>query len=112
MIRWLSIACVAWVAILAGCSVPERGPSVPLDYTERALPLSISNVRFFADGNLTPIIQEGQRAHAREEAVLQALGRPTTVLPPAHYLAISGGGANGAFGRRLQPTTSGMPASR
>lgn len=71
----MSIVCVAWVAILAGCSVPERGPSVPLDHTERALPLGISNVRFFADGNLTPIIQEGQRAHARKEAALQALGR-------------------------------------
>jgi hypothetical protein len=101
MTRWVSFICVAVVAGLAGCAVPERNPAVPLAHTEEARPLGIDNVRFFSDGNLEPMIQEGRRAQAHEEVALQALGKPTTPLPPAHFLAISGGGANGAFGAGL-----------
>ncbi|MBV8187845.1 MAG: patatin-like phospholipase family protein [Alphaproteobacteria bacterium] len=99
--RWLSFACVLLVASLAGCAVPERGPAVPVDRAQQAEPLGVANVRFFADGDLEPMIREGKQAQAREEAALRALGRPTTPLPPAHFLAISGGGANGAFGAGL-----------
>lgn len=99
--RWMSFACLALVASLAGCALPERKPAVPLEHTEEARPLGIANVRFFGDGSLEPVIEEGRRALAREEATLQALGKPTTPLPRADFLAISGGGANGAFGAGL-----------
>jgi len=96
VIRWIAIACLA----LAGCSVPHRGPAVPLDHVDQAMPLGIPNVRFFADGTLEPLIGEAMRAAEREKATLQSAGsaRP---LPPAYYLAVSGGGANGAFGAGL-----------
>jgi predicted patatin/cPLA2 family phospholipase len=97
VIRWIAIACLA----LAGCSVPHRGPAVPLDHSDQAMPLGIANVRFFADGGLEPVVREATRAAEREKAALQAAGRPTRPLPPAHYLAVSGGGANGAFGAGL-----------
>jgi predicted acylesterase/phospholipase RssA len=104
---------IAWIAVaasLAGCALPERGPAVPVDHAEQAMPLGLANVRFFADGNPDPFIQEGIRAHAREEAALQASGKPARPLPPAYFLAISGGGANGAFGAGLLNgwTTSGQ----
>jgi hypothetical protein len=99
--RWMSIACLAVAASLAACSIPARGPAVPLSRAEQALPLGIPNVRFYADGSLAPMIEEGRRAQAREEAALRALGSPPAALPPAHYLAISGGGANGAFAAGL-----------
>jgi len=97
VIRWIVIACLA----LAGCSVPQRGPAVPLDHVEQAMPLGIANVRFFADGSLEPMIRVATQAVDREKAALQAAGRPTRPMPPAYYLAVSGGGANGAFGAGL-----------
>jgi predicted acylesterase/phospholipase RssA len=110
VIRWISFAWLALVVSLAGCAVPDRKPAVPLDHAAEARPLGIANVRFFADGDLEPIVQEGRRAQAREEAALRALGKLTAPMPPAHFLAISGGGANGAFGAGLLNgwTTSGQ----
>jgi predicted patatin/cPLA2 family phospholipase len=101
----LAVLSLGLVAI-AGCSVPERGTPVPQADTARALPLGIPNARFFADGDPGPMIEEGMRALDREEAALRAAGaaRPgqTAVrLPPVSYLAVSGGGDNGAFGAGL-----------
>jgi hypothetical protein len=95
------IALVGLSMGLAGCSPPDRGPVVPYTYTERAQPLGIPNARFFADGDPGPMIEEGSRALAREKAFLQATGQSIARLPPAYYLAVSGGGDNGAFGAGL-----------
>jgi predicted acylesterase/phospholipase RssA len=86
---------------LAGCSTPERGPAVPLADTERALPLGIANVRFYADGEIKGLETEALRALEREVAARRATGQPVTPLPPAIYLAVSGGGDDGAFGAGL-----------
>ena len=93
----LSIAVLA----VAGCSIPERGPGVPQADTARALPLGIANARFFADGDPKAMMEEGVRSVEREQAVLRAAGKSTARLPPVGYLAISGGGDNGAFGAGL-----------
>jgi hypothetical protein len=95
------IALVGLSIGLAGCSIPDRGPVVPYTDTERAQPLGIPNLRFYADGDPTPMIEEATRALAREEAALQATGQSIARLPPAYYLAVSGGGDNGAFGAGL-----------
>ena len=82
-----------------GCSIPERGPAVPRADTARALPLGLANARFFPDADSGPAIEEGTAALARERA---ALGIPDKApLPPAYFLAVSGGGDNGAFGSGL-----------
>jgi hypothetical protein len=86
---------------IAGCSFPERGAGVPQVDTERALPLGIANVRFYADGNPAVMVQEGLLAVEREQAFLRASGQSTVRLPSVSYLAISGGGDNGAFGAGL-----------
>jgi patatin-like phospholipase len=96
--RWMSVVCMVLLASLAGCATPERKPAVPLEHAEQARPLGIANLRFFADGDLEPMMRESEHAQRREEAALVALGKPATPLPPANFLAISGGGANGAFG--------------
>jgi predicted acylesterase/phospholipase RssA len=88
-------------AVLAGCSIPARGPAVPLSEADRALPLGLANARFFADGDPAPMIAEAIAAIERERAALRAAGKPTTPLPPASFLAISGGADNGAFGAGL-----------
>ena len=98
---------LAWLALLmasllvAACSGPDREPAVPRADAARALPLGLPNARFFADGDPRPLIEEGMAALQREQAALQASGRPATRLPPAYYLAVSGGGDNGAFGAGL-----------
>ena len=89
------------LGVIAGCSVPERGPAVPQADTARALPLGIANARFFADGDPKAMIDEGNRAAGREQAALRAAGKPTARLLPVSYLAVSGGGDNGAFGAGL-----------
>jgi hypothetical protein len=101
LIRCILIAGVGLSVGFAGCSFPDRGPAVSHTETERALPLGIPNVRFYADGNPGPMIEEGARAVQREQAALRAAGKSTTQLPAVYYLAISGGGDNGAFGAGL-----------
>ena len=91
------------LTMVAGCSHPDRLPSVPRADTERAQPLGIANARFFADGDITVVMQEGTRALEREIAQLRAEGKNPlrTKLPPVSFLAVSGGGDNGAFGAGL-----------
>jgi predicted acylesterase/phospholipase RssA len=100
----LAVLSIGLVAV-AGCSIPERGPAVPQADTARAMPLGIPNARFFADGDPKPLMEEAMRALEREEAALRAAGaRPGQAamrLPPVSYLAVSGGGDNGAFGAGL-----------
>ncbi len=88
-------------AVAAGCSIPPRGPAVPSSDTVRALPLGIPNARFFADDDPAPMIAEVALSLERERAALGAAGQSTRPMPPASFLAISGGGDNGAFGAGL-----------
>lgn len=101
MLRYMMIAFAGLAMGLAGCSYPDRGPAVPYTDTTRAMPLGIPDVRFYADGDPAPMIQEGLKSIQRQEAVFKAAGKSTTRLPPAHFLAVSGGGDNGAFGAGL-----------
>ena len=97
-----SLAALSIVVLtVAGCSIPERGPGVPEADTLRALPLGIANARFFADSDPGPMTEEGVRSVEREKAALRAAGKSTDRLPPAEFLAVSGGGDNGAFGAGL-----------
>src|SRR5436190_20866180 len=85
---------------LAGGAPPERGPAVPRADTERALPLGLSDARFYPDGATKPFLDVAAEALKREIAALPAGTNPRR-LPPAYYLAVSGGGDNGAFGAGL-----------
>jgi predicted acylesterase/phospholipase RssA len=86
---------------IPGCSIPVRGPAVPSSDTERALPLGIANARFYADGDPAPMIAEATKSIERERAALRAARRAAAPLPPGSFLAVSGGGDNGAFGAGL-----------
>ena len=68
------------------------------------MPLGIPNARFFADGDPALMIEEGMRALEREVADARgprARRRRRPNLPPVNFLAVSGGGDNGAFGAGL-----------
>jgi hypothetical protein len=84
-----------------GCSIPDRADSVPRADTTRAMPLGIPNARFFADADPKALVAEGVQSGVREAAALRAEGKLPTTMTPAYFLAISGGGDNGAFGSGL-----------
>jgi predicted acylesterase/phospholipase RssA len=100
----LSFRAGAWLAALlllalAGCASPERTAPVPVADTTRALPLGLANARFFPAAQGAEMIAEWEQALARQR---QTLGlKPGARLPTGYFLAISGGGDNGAFGSGL-----------
>lgn len=73
---------------------------MPRTETTKAVPIGTANARFFADEQAGAMVEEALRSVERE---LIVLGRSAAdgPLPPAHFLAISGGGDNGAFGAGL-----------
>ncbi len=71
----------------------------PQDEAETAV-LGLSDIRYWGDVASPAILAEGKAAYDRELAVYRSSGN-TGPLPPASYLAISGGGENGAFGAGL-----------
>ena len=94
-------ALAAVVALVTGCASLERLPAVPQVETKEATFLGIPNARYILD-ETTPkgLIAEFRSAYEREVAHHRASGRGGA-LPAANYLAISGGGDNGAFGAGL-----------
>ena len=94
--RGLAVALVA--ATLGACATPARHQAVPIESTDRATVLGgVPHARYFIDTQMDDMTQEAYAALARERAQL-GKGAP---LPPANFLAISGGGDNGAFGAGL-----------
>src|SRR4051812_3740117 len=81
---------------IAGCSTLERGAAVPGPLADHVTVLGIPNARFWPDTQGTAMAQEAIAAQARERqyAATGTAGR----LPPAYFLAVSGGSDSGAFG--------------
>lgn len=89
-----------WLARLAGRLFGlRRQAPVPADLADQVTVLGIENSRFWADSQGSELAQEAERALVREKA---AAGRTEGGHPlPAHFLAISGGSDDGAFGAGL-----------
>ena len=82
---------------LGSCAAPLRGPAVPRELADRAIVLNMPAVRTWGNALSEPFKEELFRAGKREFDLRRQAGQ-TDPLPPACYLAISGGGADGAFG--------------
>jgi hypothetical protein len=87
----------AVAALLSGCGHTDRLAAVPVTEIKTAKFLGIANARFFVD-EPGPMVREGVESVRREIAYYRNLGRE---LPPANFLAISGGADDGAFGAGL-----------
>ncbi|MBS0525570.1 MAG: patatin-like phospholipase family protein [Proteobacteria bacterium] len=94
---WLAVAMAAIGVAVGACSTPERLPAVPRADTERAQPLGIAKARFYPDSDPQAMALDATEALQREIAALP----PGAKVPPANFLAVSGGGDNGAFGAGL-----------
>lgn len=89
----------ALVTGLPGCAAPERGPAVPMGRTREATVLGVANERFFPAISTSELEEEFNNA-ARRQAAVRGLASPFD-LPKLEFLAVSGGGENGAFGAGL-----------
>jgi predicted acylesterase/phospholipase RssA len=87
--------------LVSACSPLPRYDAVPIKLGERATVQGLSDIRFWADTEDTAaMIRAGDEAERRQREYLAQSGHQGP-LPPANFLAISGGGENGAFGAGL-----------
>ena len=99
---WMSRLCSAPVGLvcglllLSGCASYLRLDAPPPSEAEAIPVLGIPNARFWLDASPDGLVREGMLMGQRELAAHQ--GRP---LGHQHFLALSGGGDNGAFGAGL-----------
>ena len=93
--RTVLLAAVLQLAI-SGCSTPGRLPAVPLSAAAAATPTAIP-VRYLVSRETDSFAAEARSSFVKEQAWLASQGKGGT-LPPVYFLAISGGGDNGAYG--------------
>lgn len=82
---------------LSGCGLLPRRAAVPPLLTQKASVMHSTAFRFWPNISLDPLFKDAADANDRERADFALRGLPTAHLPPASYLAISGGGDAGAF---------------
>jgi Patatin-like phospholipase len=95
-----SLAAALCLLPLVGCASLTRQDAVPAAVQERATVLGLSGVRYWADRDPSDFLADATAAYERELAGWRAAGH-TGPLPPAEFLAVSGGGEDGAFGAGL-----------
>ena len=86
--------------LLQGCSIPGRLAAVPKEETAQAQIPGLSGVRYLANGDMTQFMVDLKAGISSELAYRAKTGQQGP-LPPANYLAISGGGDDGAYGAGL-----------
>jgi predicted acylesterase/phospholipase RssA len=91
---------IVLLPLLQGCATPERLSAVPEDQQAAAIVDGMPGIRYWQKADLELMEQDGIEAYKREAELFAAAGN-SGQLPPANYLAISGGGEDGAFGAGL-----------
>jgi hypothetical protein len=87
------------VLAMAGCANIQRADPPPGNAVDTLPILGVPNARFWFDADPTAFGREVLEMQRRQIAQLPAAARGR--LPPANFLALSGGGDNGAFGAGL-----------
>jgi predicted acylesterase/phospholipase RssA len=82
-------------ALVTGCATPSRLHAVPEAATARA-DAGPGAVRYFVTRDISDYVGEARNS-LRKELAWRAAHGETGPLPPAYFLAISGGGDDGAF---------------
>ena len=87
--------------LLSACGPLVRSDAVPVASEERAtVPGMAADIRYWPGEDPADFSRAAHESVDREKAFLAASGH-TGSLPPSNFLAISGGGENGAFGAGL-----------
>jgi predicted patatin/cPLA2 family phospholipase len=101
-LKFLRAAIFAWMSfgiVLTGCATPPRSPPMTIQQAKQVFVLGIPNARFKITDN-DGLTREFVSAAQREITSLRDAGH-VGQLPPANFLAVSGGGDNGAYGAGL-----------
>ncbi len=96
--RLLLIAAALQLGV-SGCATPQRLPAVPTASIPQAN-TGLGQVRYLVARETDTFAMDAHAALQREHDWLASQGH-SGPLPPAYFLAISGGGDNGAFGAGL-----------
>jgi predicted acylesterase/phospholipase RssA len=88
------------ILIFSGCALPIRKHAVPQTMAEKAEVVGLPGIRYVARAEMPGFTKDGIESFYRERDYLAGKG-PITQLPPANFLALSGGGDDGAFGAGL-----------
>src|SRR5689334_6614913 len=88
--RALTSVLIAFCLLAAACT-PSRLNAVPASEEERVTVAGMRDIRFWGDESTPDIIRVGLEAYERKVSARKAAGERGP-LPPADYLAISGGG--------------------
>ncbi|MGZ9042769.1 MAG: patatin-like phospholipase family protein, partial [Allosphingosinicella sp.] len=97
-ISWIVLA--AFFLLLPGCAQLTRKDGVPAELQGQACVAGMTGIRYWADQDPTDFVRAAEAAFQREQAEWRASGHRGP-LPPAEFLAVSGGGEDGAFGAGL-----------
>lgn len=95
-----AVACLLCTLLLASCASPTRRDAVPTELADAATVFDDPSIRTWDDTLSPAFLAELLAAGRREPPPIGANGQPGP-LPPAYYLSISGGGADGAYGAGL-----------
>ena len=96
-----SLLIAAALLLVQGCaSAPPRHAAVPSDLTAKAEIPGMQGVRYVAGSDMTELSRIAVESVRIEQALLAKQGHKGP-LPPAVFLAISGGGDNGAYSAGL-----------
>jgi hypothetical protein len=95
------ISCLVAACLIQGCATtPQRLPAVPQELSAKAEIPGMPGVRYVAGGDMSGLTRDAVDSLRKEQAWRAKQGL-TGPLPPAVYLAISGGGDNGAYSAGL-----------
>jgi hypothetical protein len=98
-----SLLIIALTLALCACSLPTRKQAVPPELTSKAEVVNMPGVRYIVGTEISEEhLREGIDSIKKERAYLATLeASDSQKLPPVNFLALSGGGDDGAFGAGL-----------
>ena len=100
--RGIPILMVLLLSLCAGCSLPVRQHAVPRALTSQAVIPGMPGVRYLVhSGDMPEMAADVLESLRKEHIWLAQQGKASGQLPPASFLALSGGGDDGAFGAGL-----------
>ena len=92
------ILCISSLLLLTACSVVSKHETVPQNLADHALPLGMSDLRYWGDSGQLTMTEQFVKEILEQQDRSGHLYDEQGELQESNYLVLSGGGENGAFG--------------